>query len=441
MDIFFNNYINIIMKKKIITSTIILLCGGLLTKFFSILIKIFMTRVLGINLLSLYMLILPTFSFFITLGQIGLPIILSRFVALNNKNNKELYFSVIPITFIINLLFSIIIIFSSSFISSVLLHNKNIKYGIIAIGLVIPFTTLSSICRSYFFGKEFMFPHVLSNIVENIIRLLFMIYLLPKIIYFDNKIIIFILISFNIISECISTLILFLFLPRNFNISIQDFKPNMLYIKELFRLSLPNVSGNLLLSFSYFLEPIVITNILLYCGYTNSYITREYGIITGYIIPFLLLPNFFTIAISQAIMPYITREYEKKNYCNVFHTILFISLVIIVFGIIVIYIFFYFGKELLFLIYKNNLGYYYLKILSPFFILQYLQSILTFSINGMGKIKDIFYLSLISSIVRILSIIVLSFFKIGIYSYVISIIINIIICFIFLVYRLFHYLK
>lgn len=429
------------MKKNFIKSTIILLLGGLLTKIFSIIIRIVMTRELGIELLSLYMLILPTFSLFITLGQIGLPIILSRFVALNDKNNKILYFSIIPITILINIIFSLIIIFLSSYISNDLLHNNSIQYGIIAIGLVIPFTTLSSICRSYFFGKEMMFPHVFSNIVENVIRFLFMIYILPKIISFDTKIIIFILISFNIISEFFSTMILFLFLPHNIKISVRDFKPNFSYIKDAFKLGLPNVSGNLLSSFSFFLEPIIITNILLYFGYSNMYITREYGVITGYIIPFLMLPSFFTLAISQSIMPYISREYKKNNYHQIFNIIFLISFIIIIFSLIIIIIFFAYGDKLLKIIYKSSLGYNYLKVLCPFFILQYLQSIYTFTLNGMGKINDIFYLSILSSFVRIASIIVFSFFKIGIYSYIFSIILNIIISFIYLINRVCHYLK
>ena len=32
-----------------------------------------------------------------------------------------------------------------------------------------------SLCRSYFFGKEKMFPHVFSNIIEDFVRLIMMI--------------------------------------------------------------------------------------------------------------------------------------------------------------------------------------------------------------------------------------------------------------------------
>lgn len=427
------------MKNKFITSTIILLAGGFITKILGMFIKIIMTRNIGIDGLSLYMLILPTMSLFINLSQFGLPIALSRLVALNTRNNKKLFFSIIPITIIMNILISIIIILIAPIISNNLLHNNIIKLGIIAISLIIPFTTLSSICRSYFFGKEKMFPHILSLIIENIIRLLFMIFILPKINNLKLEYVIFLLVSSNIISELTSTIVLVLFLPKNVNIKINDLKPNMNYIYDSFKLGIPNVISNLIYSLSFFLEPIILTNILTN-NYSINYIVREYGIITGYVIPLLTLPSFFTLAISQAIMPYITREYSNKNNKNIRKKITIITIIILIFSTFITIIFELQGKSLLKIIYKTNFGYNYLKVLSPIFIFQYIQSIFIFTLNAIGKNKVIFYLSIISLFIRSLSIILLSFFHIGIYPYIISIFINIIISTLYLVKKTINYL-
>ena len=427
------------MKNKFITSTIILLAGGFITKILGMFIKIIMTRNIGIDGLSLYMLILPTMSLFINLSQFGLPIALSRLVALNTRNNKKLFFSIIPITIIMNILISIIIILIAPIISNNLLHNNIIKLGIIAISLIIPFTTLSSICRSYFFGKEKMFPHILSLIIENIIRLLFMIFILPKINNLKLEYVIFLLVSSNIISELTSTIVLVLFLPKNVNIKINDLKPNMNYIYDSFKLGIPNVISNLIYSLSFFLEPIILTNILTN-NYSINYIVREYGIITGYVIPLLTLPSFFTLAISQAIMPYITREYSNKNNKNIRKKITIITIIILIFSTFITIIFELQGKSLLKIIYKTNFGYNYLKVLSPIFIFQYIQSIFIFTLNAIGKNKVIFYLSIISLFARSLSIILLSFFHIGIYPYIISIFINIIISTLYLVKKTINYL-
>ena len=50
------------MKKKIIQSGLILLIGGFITKLLGMFIRIKMNQKIGLEGISLYMLVLPTFS-------------------------------------------------------------------------------------------------------------------------------------------------------------------------------------------------------------------------------------------------------------------------------------------------------------------------------------------------------------------------------------------
>ena len=68
-------------KEKFIVSTFILLIGGFLTKALGMVIKMVMSRIVGSEGIGLYMLVLPTFSLFIGLGQFGLPIAFTKLVA------------------------------------------------------------------------------------------------------------------------------------------------------------------------------------------------------------------------------------------------------------------------------------------------------------------------------------------------------------------------
>ena len=72
--------------------------GGFLTKILGMIIKIVMTRYMGTEGIGLYMLILPTFSLFIALAQAGFPIALSKLIAEDSRNNKKLFFSLIPLS-------------------------------------------------------------------------------------------------------------------------------------------------------------------------------------------------------------------------------------------------------------------------------------------------------------------------------------------------------
>ena len=167
------------MKSKFIKSTIILIIGGFITKILGMIIKIVMTRLMGTEGIGVYMLLMPTFSLLIALAQLGFPVAISKLVAEDKKNNKNLVFSIIPISLILNILIMVLLLFFASTISTHLLHESRTTLGIICIGFVLPFISISSILRGYFFGKERMIPHVISNITEDIVRLIVLIIGIP----------------------------------------------------------------------------------------------------------------------------------------------------------------------------------------------------------------------------------------------------------------------
>ncbi len=415
------------MKEKFIKSTIILLIGGLITKLLGMIIKIVMSRLIGAEGLGLYMMILPTFSLFITISQFGLPVALSKLVAEDTKNNKRLMFSIIPISLIINIILILIILLIAPYLSNSLLHNKNTYFSILAIAVVIPFTTISSITRSYFFGKQQMFPHVISNITEDVVRLIIMLigipFFLPKGITYT---VCFIVLS-NVLSELASILVLFLFLPKNFKIKKRDLIPNKTYIKESLSIGIPNTTGRFIGSIGYFLEPIILTSVLLYSGYSQSFITREYGILSGYVMPLLLLPSFFTMAISQALLPVVSKEYVKGNNNSVKRKIkqgIGFSLLV---GLPATILFLIIPEFFLSLIYHTNLGVDYMRILAPICLFQYIQAPLSSSLDAMGKSKDVMASATLGMITRTVLLFICSLLKIGLYGLIIAIGVNVIV--------------
>ena len=160
------------MKSKFVKSTIILMIGGLITKILGMVIKIITNRLIGTEGLGVYMLITPTFMLLIAIAQLGFPIAISKLVAEDKSNNKNLVFSTFPITIILNTIIMIILLFSSNFIAKNLLHDERAINALKCIGFVLPFISISSILRGYFFGKQRMIPHIISNITEDIIRLI-----------------------------------------------------------------------------------------------------------------------------------------------------------------------------------------------------------------------------------------------------------------------------
>src|SRR5574344_860267 len=271
-----------------------------------------------------------------------------------------------------------------------------------------------------------MIPHVVLNVCEDLIRLIILTIGMPifftKVLYYAIR---YVILS-NIVSELSSIFILFLFLPKNFNIKKKDFKLNKNNIIDTFRISIPSTGSRIIGSIGYFLEPILLTDILLYIGYSNTYIVNEYGIINGYVMPIVLLPSFFTLAISNALLPIISKSYIKRDYKYTSHKIkqaIFYSLLI---GIPFTILIMIFPKYLLNFLYHTNEGITYIRILAPICILYYIQSPLISSLQAMNKANDALYGTLIGMIIRTLSLIIFSLLHIGLYGLIIASSLNII---------------
>lgn len=415
------------MKEKFIKSTIVLIIGGIITKILGMLNKVIMARYLGTEGLGIYMMILPSFILFLNISSFGFPVAVSKLVSEDDRNNKKLIFTSIIFVLFINFLLMIFILFIAKYLSFNLLHEKRSYYAIMAISLVIPFASISGILRSYFFGRERMGPHVISHITEDIVRIIAMVIGVPFFMHKGVEYAVCFVILTNIISEVTSILILFFFLPKNFSLTRSDVKPSKIYLRDCLSISIPTTATRLIGSICYFLEPIILTGVLLYVGYPNSVIVREYGIISGYALPLILLPSFFSNAISQALLPVITKKYKMRDIAGVKRKIrqgIAYSLLI---GIPLTIVLEMFPDKLLKLLYNTTSGVSYIRFLAPVCLLQYIQAPLASTLDALGMSKENFTSNLAGVLTRLVMLPLFSLIKIGMWGLIFSTSLNIVV--------------
>ena len=410
------------MKSKFIRSTFILIIGGAVTKVMAMIIKIFLTRSIGNEGIGLYMLILPTFNLFITLSTMSLPTSISKVIS-SGKNAKKVILSLIPISLIYNLCLMIILIFISPIIANQLLNNSNTYLGIVGISFTLPFICLSSILKGYFYGHQKMVPYVISNNLEQVIRLLLIILIIPRIIKYSLNVAVLAVVLINILSELSSIICLILFI-QNKKINLHDLKLDKDILKDILNISLSATGSRFIGSISYFLEPIILTFILLKMGYTNSYIVTEYGIITGYVFPILLLPSFFTMAISTSLLPVVSSNLTRGNTAYTKKKLTEAIILSLMVGIIFTIFFIFIPGPLLKFIYNTDQGINYIKYTAPFFLMHYIQGPLTSYMQAANLSKEAMLGTLKGAIIKNIALIILSI-KYGIVGLIISSIINI----------------
>ena len=187
-------------KNKFIVSSIILIIGGLITKILGMLVKIILTRKIGTIGIGLYSLITPTFLLLISISGMGLSTALNVLISSGKYNIKNIIITSLIISLSIDLLLLILLFIFSGTIATTLLNNPILKFPILSIGFVLPFISISNIFRSYYFSKERMIPHVVSNIIEDLVKLILIIIFIKYLLFSKELTISFIIIT-NIFSE------------------------------------------------------------------------------------------------------------------------------------------------------------------------------------------------------------------------------------------------
>lgn len=421
-------------KSKFIKSSIILLIGGMMTKILGFAIKIVLTRKIGIIGMGLYSMIMPTFMLLLSISGMGLPTALNVLIASDKYNNKNLMITALFISLIIDILIFFILFIFGNFIVANLLHDQRLLYPLLSISFVLPFISISSLFRTYFYAKERMFPHVISNVLEDVIKLLIIIFGINHFVHSLESTITFIILS-NIVCE-FSSIIIFLICFPKFKIFKQDLKFNRNNLKAIFKIAIPTTLSRLVGTISYFLEPIILTTILIKLGYDNNYIIKEYGIINGFVLPIIMLPSFFTNAISQALMPIVSKNYYQNNIEYVKKKILQAILISILIGISYSLLCIVFGKNLLYILYQTSDGFEYLKFLMPIFILYYLESPLLSTLQALNKANIQLKISLVNFFIRTVLLAILLTLKIGMYGFLISLSLNIIFTVLYSTYKI-----
>ena len=129
---------------------------------------------------------------------------------------------------------------------------------------------------------------------------------------------------------------------------------------------------------------------------------------------------------STALVPEVSYQYSLKNYETCKKRIRQIVLISLLIGSISTLVILINPKFFLNLIYNTNLGSDYIRLLGPFTILFYIEGPLISALGAINKAKSAMIATIISSLVRLISIVVFSFLGLGMYSLIIAIILNII---------------
>jgi stage V sporulation protein B len=397
---------------KFLRGTMILMAAGLVTRVLGFVNRIVIARFIGPEGVGLYMMAFPTLMLVITITQLGLPIAISKSVAEANAAGdrvkiKKIMTVSLAVTVTLSAILTPALIMFAPILTKTLFTDSRIYYPLIAIAPIIPIVAVSGVIRGYFQGKQNMKPFAISQVIEQLVRIFLIAVLTKAFIPYGIEFAAAGAMVASIFGELASLFYMFTMfkLKKKFRVRNKFFEAvrsgkETLY--ELFRVALPATGSRFIGNASWFLEPIVVAKSLAIAGVTASIATKQYGALTGFALPLLMLPSFVTQSLSTALVPAISEANSQRNHRLVesrLNQALRFSLLTGGLSVILLYVF---AEPLMALMYGTSDGAQFIKIMAPFFIFQYYQGPLQATLQALDLAKAAMVNSLIGAVVKLI---------------------------------------
>ncbi len=384
------------MKKySFIYGTILLVLVNFLIRSLGFVYRIVLSRLIGAEAIGLYQMVFPFLMLLITITTAGIPIAVSSLVAKENSlNNRKGVYKVLIIALciggLLSLIISVLVSLNIDFIVIRILKNKSIYYPFLYTIPAISLITFSSILRGFFYGLKDVVPPANAQIVEQLVRIVFvlsyLVYTKPS-----NPVL---AATIGAIGVSLGDLFGLIYLIFKFN--FKKISPKKHFLKmysassirvacSILYISVPITIGKLVSVFIQTANSILIPQRLITAGYTSSQAIQAFGKITGMAIPLLYLPFTVTSALAVNIIPDISEQIAINNIKDVHsQSKLAIKLTLLV-AIPITFIYVIFGNHIAQLVYNQQDVGRYLSIMGYSTIFLCMQHTLSGILHGMGK--------------------------------------------------------
>ncbi len=407
-------------KQSLIKGTIVLTIAAFITRILGFANGIVMANILGPDGTGLIMMALPVSGLLITLTTLGLPVAISKLVAESevkgdHRRVKKILIVSLTTTSVLGFFLIVGAFLGIKQLSSIFLTDQRAYYSLLAVIPIVPIIAVSSVLKGYFRGKQNMTPIAFSLVIEQIVRIGFIFILVQYLLPYGIEYAAAGAVLSGIIGEGASLLYLFSMFKwskqKQFKLRKSFFKQfgkgkEIFY--DLLQTGLPTTGNGLIQSIIGVIQPILITQCLSLAGIGTDIATKQYGIVMGYVLPLLMLPGFVTNSLSVPLVPAISEATEKKNLLLVHRRINQTVRIALIIGIPCSITLYVFAEILTTLIYKSPEAGTYLKIMAPFFLLQYFRIPLQAVIVGLGKANVVMVNDLVASIIKLVFIFILA---------------------------------
>ena len=360
IKIFFpeNSFVENLKENKFARGALILLVGGLICKLIGAIYRIPLSNILGPEGIGIYQLVFPIFSLFLILASGGSATALSKLVAScrakgENKRARRFLFQSIILLLVVSLVFSGLFLAFGGPLSS-FQGNEKAALGYVGAAIAIVFASVLTAFRGYFQGYQNMTPTAVSQIVEQVLKLVLGLTFAHLLIGRGpayGAIGAMIGVGVSEVFALLYLAITYAFKRKKLDILEPEIETTFSQdLKLLIKQTLPITLNSLIMPLILAIDSFLIVNLLVSSGNSSEISTEMFGVYSGMVNSLVNFPTVFSMALAISLVPAISygREKQEKNLdaSSVFKLIFYIA-------IPCIFIYFCFSREIIAVLYPS----------------------------------------------------------------------------------------
>ncbi|KFN03391.1 polysaccharide biosynthesis protein [Bacillus clarus] len=306
------------MNKKFVKGAAILTITTFLSKILGSFFQIPLQNIAGDEVLGIFRLVFPVYMIALTLSVAGVPLAISQLTAeLYEKNDDDGIAKLFTSASIIGVIFGgigfLVIIMGSSTIAE-LLGGQETRLALIITSFALLIAPYMAVYRGYFQGFGDMVPTGVSQVIEQLIRVFFMLTIAYVFVYSNESS--DIVTGGAMIGSCLGVISSLVYLRVKYvkssyrykanTYSIQDFKRNAI---RILRVSVPIAIGALSMPVLNLIDSVTIPHLL---EESSTTIQEQFGIYSrGFAFTQLIIV--FASAMIFPLIPILTSALTKKD--------------------------------------------------------------------------------------------------------------------------------
>lgn len=322
----------LVSKDTFLRGALILTIAGIIVKVIGSVNRILLSRLLGGEGIGLYQMAYPIYLLALSVSSAGIPVAISIIVAEKIAHSDyrganrvfRISLSVLAVT---GLIFSFLLYFGAGWlVENQYVRDARAYYAIAALAPAIFFVTVLSSYRGYFQGLQMMTPTAVSQIFEQLVRVVTMIalafILLPQGLEYAAA-----GASFGAGPGAAAGLLVLLYYywrqRKVYQIQAQlqaDVKQesSIRIISRMVKLALPVSLANIMLPLVSNIDLLIVPARLEVAGFTVEQATELFGYLTGMAVALVNLPTILTASLAASLVPAVSEAFTLGDHKRIY---------------------------------------------------------------------------------------------------------------------------